>query len=287
MIIEYKTLDLFGKMVFERVILEPPFKKPSPLPDEACMLYVIEGKYRSISETEQLEVFKKEAVLMKCGNYLGQMFASGTSQYYEAVAVHFYPEILKKIYQNDVPSFLSHPQISRSGRAMAKIKADELLQKYIDGVLFLFANPQLVTEDLLIIKVKELMLLLVNTEHAPSVHQILASLFTPKTNSFRKIVESHVFSPVTLSELASLTHLSLSSFKREFKKIYDTNPSDYIKTKRMRRAAELLAVTDQSVTEIAHDCGFNDSAYFSTVFKDHFRVSPSRYRMNQKNKNLG
>ncbi|MBI4674986.1 MAG: helix-turn-helix transcriptional regulator [Chloroflexi bacterium] len=285
MIIEYKTLDLFGKMVFERVILKPPFRKANPLPDEACMLYVIEGKYRSFSETEQLQVSRKEAVLMQCGNYLGQMLGSDASPYYEAVAVHFYPEVLKKIYENDLPGFLKRP-LAQSNRAMAKLQGDALLQNYIDSILFLFTNPELATEDLLIVKVKELILLLVNSKHAAKVHQILANLFTPQAVSFREIVHAHLFAPLTTKELAQLTNQSLSSFKREFRKIFNASPSEYIKAKRMQKAAELLALTDQSITEIAYDCGFNDSAYFSAAFKAHYALSPSRYRLNQKNKNL-
>ncbi len=70
MIIDYKTIDLFGIMLFETVILKPPFKKPNPMPNEACFLYIIEGEYDSVSENEQLRIHTEESVLMKCGNYL-------------------------------------------------------------------------------------------------------------------------------------------------------------------------------------------------------------------------
>lgn len=107
MILEHKRYDLFGKMIFERAIIEPPFKKPNPMSNEACFLFVLEGVGVSISEIEKVEIQAKESVLMKCGNYIAKMLPSGTSKRYQAVAVRFHPDVLKKIYENDLPKFLT------------------------------------------------------------------------------------------------------------------------------------------------------------------------------------
>lgn len=58
-----------------------------------------------------------------------------------------------------------------------------------------------------------------------------------------------------------------------------TTPVGYIAERRLARAADLL-VTERmlSVTEIAYDLGFNDSAYFSRCFRQRFGTTPSEYR---------
>ena len=63
------------KWFFEKVILTPPFKNPNPMPND-CFLYVMGGEYNSVSEKEQVKVKAEESVLMKCGNYISQMYAS-------------------------------------------------------------------------------------------------------------------------------------------------------------------------------------------------------------------
>lgn len=286
MIIEYKTIELFGKMLFEKVILIPPFKKTNPMPNEACFLYIMDGEYNSISEKEQLRIEAEESVLMKCGNYLSQMYASQTSKKYEAVAVHFYPDILKKVYDNKVPDFLKPKKENPEQTGMEKINSELLIGKYIEGILFYFENPSLVNEEILILKLKEIILLLNQTKNAPAIHTILSNLFNPTTYTFREIIDAHIYSNITLSELAELTNKSLSTFKRAFKKIYGNSPASFIKDQKLDRSKELLAVSKLPMSDIAFDSGFNDVAHFSKSFKQKFGVSPSAYKLTRLDKSL-
>jgi len=286
MIIEYKTIELFGKMLFEKEILIPPFKKKNPMTNEACFLYIMDGEYNSISEKEQSRIKADESVLMKCGNYLSQMYASKTSKRYAAVAVHFYPEILKKAYENKVPDFLKIPKENSEHTGMKKINSDLLISKYIEGILFYFENPSLVNEEILILKLKEIILLLNQTKNAPTIHAILSNLFNPTTYTFREIIDAHFYSTITLSELSELTNMSLSTFKREFKKIYNNSPAVYIKDKKLTKAKELLSVSKLRISDVAFDSGFNDVAHFSKSFKQKFGVTPSKYQLTQLNKPL-
>jgi len=286
MIIEYKTIELFGKMLFEKVILTPPFKKKNPMPNEACFLYIIEGEYNSISEKEQLRIKSEESVLMKCGNYLSQMFTSKTSKTYQAVAVHFYPEILRKVYENKIPDFLKVKKETFADTGMKKINSELLINKYIEGILFYFENPSLVNEEILILKLKEIILLLNQTKNSPAVHSILSNLFNPTTYTFREIVNSHIYSNLTLTELSELTNMSLSTFKREFKKVYKSSPAAYIKDKKLVKSKELLSLSELRMTDIAYECGFNDVAHFSKSFKQKYSISPTAYKMTHLNKSL-
>jgi hypothetical protein len=49
MILEHQTLDLFGKMLFEKAKLRSPFHVPNPMPHEACFVYILEGNMVSVS----------------------------------------------------------------------------------------------------------------------------------------------------------------------------------------------------------------------------------------------
>lgn len=150
---------------------------------------------------------------------------------------------------------------------MALVKSSVLIKKYIESLLFYFENPALVNEELMVLKFKEIILLLLNTEDTTVIIEIMHNLFSPKEFSFKDIIESHILSPLSSSNLAQLTNRSLASFKREFKKIYDDSPANYIKNKRLEKAAELLVISSIPISAIAYDCLFNDIAHFSSSFK--------------------
>lgn len=280
MILEHKTMDLYGKMVFERAIVQTPFSVGNPMPDEACFLFVRKGIGAAYSEVEFMKIESGEGILMKCGSFLNQMLEGDEEGVYEAIAVHFYPEVLKKVYDNKMPSFLvSSDPLNNQEKPSVKLGQDQLFDKFFEGILYYFSNPSLVNEELIELKLKELLLLLENTHESEKLHLILANLFSPQTHSFKSIIESHFYSNLSLEELATLTSHSLSGFKRKFKEIYKCSPAKFIREQRLNRCAELLKSSSLSISEIAFQCAFNDLAHFSNAFKQQFGCSPSEYRI--------
>lgn len=281
MITDRKQYQLFGKIIFEKVTIEAPFKIPNPMPNEACFLYMLEGQIDYKTQLQDLSIPVNEAVLLKCGSYFSQMKGSTLSKKSQIVFVHFHPEILKKIYDTDLPKIFQQPKIVDQNIDLTPINNDFLIQKYIESLLFYFNNPTLINEDLLVIKLKEIILLLCQTKNAPVIQQILSQLFSPTSYTFKQIIENSLFNPINTEELAQMTNLSLSSFKREFKKNYDDSPANYIRNKKLEKAAELLLISDERITDIAFDCGFNDLANFSTLFHEKYNQTPSNFRLTQ------
>jgi len=285
MIQDHKTINLFGHLLFEKAIITTPFSRAVPMPNEACFLYIQDGAYHAVSEEESFMASPEEAVLMKCGNYLGQMLSYKEGNRYEAIAVHFYPEVMKKVYADSPPSFLTE-NVDSTTRNMVKLEASILIRKYIDGLLFYFENPELVSEEILILKLKEIVLLLLQTKNAPQVIEVFNNLFNPRTFTFKEIVEAHIFTSISIAELAQLANLSLSSFKRTFSQIYSDTPARYRTKKRIEKAQQLLVLTQDAIGDIAFEVGFQDVAHFSRVFKSTTGTSPSAYRLNQSGKRL-
>lgn len=281
MIVERKRYELFGKKIFEKLLIQSPFKIPNPMPDEACFLYMLQGQINYSTPNQNVIIPQNDAVLLKCGTYFSQIKSTIKAQKHEIVVIHFHPEILKKIYETDLPKVFQQPVILDTNIDLSTINNDYLIEKYIESLLFYFDNPSLINEDLLIIKLKEIILLLCQTKNAPLIQQILSQLFSPSSYSFKQIIESNLYYHFTTEELAEMTHLSLSSFKREFKKNYNATPASYIRNKRLEKAAELLLISEERITDIAFDCGFNDLANFSKLFHEKFNNSPSNYRLDQ------
>lgn len=278
MIKEHLQFQLYDKKVFERAVIEPPFRIAARMPNDACFYYLIEGCAKAIAPTNQLELMSSEGVVLQCGNYLNEYLSSNSeTTYCEAIAVHFYPEVLKMIYDKEFPDFLLNVNQIQPLK-IEKIKTDELLRKYIDSLQFYFSNPDMVSDELLKLKLKELILLLAKSDQADMIRTLLGSMFSREEINFKEVIEANLYNNLTIEELAILTNLSLSSFKREFTKQYNSSPAKYIKQRRLKKAAKLLQSTSLRVSDIAYDCGFQDVAHFSKVFLKEHGASPTGYR---------
>lgn len=77
--------------------------------------------------------------------------------------------------------------------------------------------------------------------------------------------------------IASETGVSRSHLHRRLKALTATSPSTYIKQARMRHAAHLLTEKRMAVSEVAYATGFSSLSHFSTVFKEFYGMSPTRY----------
>lgn len=96
-------------------------------------------------------------------------------------------------------------------------------------------------------------------------------------------LESHLDdSDLQVTDVADHLNMSRATFYRRLKQFVDLSPNDFIHQVRMRRAAEMLAKTDDPVSTIAYSVGFNNPKYFSKCFRHDYGVSPIEYRRRAK-----
>lgn len=89
---------------------------------------------------------------------------------------------------------------------------------------------------------------------------------------------------LSLRLLASHSFCNPAYLSHVFKEKMNINVTDYIHQVRIDTAKELLDITSKSVTEISAAVGFNDSNYFSRVFKRLTGMGPRQYRDGQAEK---
>lgn len=82
----------------------------------------------------------------------------------------------------------------------------------------------------------------------------------------------------TIEEMCRIAALSRPILFREFQKVFNTTPMDYLLNIRMRHACIMLQESSRSISEIAAACGFKDSSYFSSRFRRRTNLTPVEFR---------
>ncbi len=83
---------------------------------------------------------------------------------------------------------------------------------------------------------------------------------------------------LTLSNIAEFVHFNPVYFHRIFKRETGQTPAEFLTEARIENAKKELCTTEKSITEIALESGFESSAYFGSVFKNHTEMTPKDFR---------
>ena len=118
-------------------------------------------------------------------------------------------------------------------------------------------------------------------------HLYLESLPRPshrdvrRTLQLRNVIDymdHHLSSQVTLKQLADVAMMSPKYFCRFFYQMTHHTPIEYLNMQRIEYACYALTTTDEPVTSIALNCGFNDLSYFIKTFKRYKGITPRQFR---------
>lgn len=99
-----------------------------------------------------------------------------------------------------------------------------------------------------------------------------------RLNHLMTWLEEHFAEEICWEQLASQFTLSLRTLHRQLKQQTGLTPQRYLNRLRLMKARHLLRHGEDSVTDIAFQCGFGDSNHFSTLFKREFSWSPREIR---------
>ena len=94
-----------------------------------------------------------------------------------------------------------------------------------------------------------------------------------------EFIESSYDVPITLQEISDAVNMSPKYFCRFFQEMTHRTPFDYLNYYRIERACYQLLTTNQTITEVAFSCGFNDLSYFIKTFKKYKGITPKKYLM--------
>ena len=149
----------------------------------------------------------------------------------------------------------------------------------IDGFFFsmmpYFGNVKHPDPSLLELKFREIILTVADNPRNAEVQAFFSSLlYQPQSVSLQQIMNDNYCYNLRLEEYAQLTNRSLSAFKRDFQKQFDTTPGKWLLDKRLNHAMHLLSTMNKTVAEAAFESGFENPSHFSRAFRQYFGIAP-------------
>lgn len=194
----------------------------------------------------------------------------------ERIIVYCKPEAIPE-------SFLKkHDSISKNIRRSGKIILDKKGQIKTDGILLRMMEennmPDEHSFELLGLYVMEMLLCLDRSGiFVCESLRVNDGISTDIADTLTYIAQNYRL-PLSLEDVAGQINLSPTYLSKKFRKVTGITFKEYVNYIRIKQAVQALLTTDDSITKIAVDCGFNSSNYFKDIFRKINGVSPRDFR---------
>jgi len=188
---------------------------------------------------------------------------------FKCVSLFFPEEELRKFY-------LSNPNEQTWTENISKerpITPHPLLESFFNTLLPYFDIQDILPEALVSIKVQEALTIIHKVDKKAS--SILGTFGEIGKVNLEKYMEEHFMYNLPLERFAFLTGRSLTTFKSDFKKIFNNTPGKWLTKKRLDLAHYKLTVERQRSRDVYLSAGFENLSHFSYAFKKAYGYPPS------------
>lgn len=161
-----------------------------------------------------------------------------------------------------------------TGNYIRILADDPFIKGYFDSLMPYF-DPAAILPNapLADLKTKEAVELLLRLD--PNLKDFLFDFSEPYKIDLEAYMNKHYMFNVPTAQFAQLTGRSLASFKRDFEKIFQTSPGQWLQQKRLSEAHYLISQKGRKPSEVYLDVGFENLSHFSYSFKKAYGVAPS------------
>ncbi|MEN0055523.1 MAG: AraC family transcriptional regulator [Mucilaginibacter sp.] len=189
---------------------------------------------------------------------------------FKTIAIYFDQQTLREFSatygykaekRDDTPGFINLPNSS-------------IYKNFVESLLPYLAADQFRDKELLALKIKEALLILLRVN--PELKDVLFDFSEPGKIDLEGFMQKNFHFKVGLNRFAYLTGRSLATFKRDFQKIFKTSPSRWLVQRRLQEAHYLIKEQGKRPSEIYFELGFEDFSHFTYAFRQAYGAAPTK-----------
>jgi len=235
---------------------------------------LLEGHKEVFSDTTPISISNSEFLLMRAGKCLMTEKFTASNHGYRSMLLFFSNEAIFR-FSRKYELALSR---TAERRAVRSIPFDAFVHAFVASLAEVNKRSPEVRDKVLEVKFEELMLYLTDTLGPAFLESLLIDL-DDHTFHFLNVVEHNKLNKLTLKELAFLSNMSVSTFKREFEKRFQASPGKWFQERRLEYAAFLLKNESRRPSDIYQDMGYDSLTNFIQAFKTKFGQTPKQYQL--------
>ena len=187
---------------------------------------------------------------------------------HQTVAMHITKERLKDFYSRYKPVGIAQPV-----QKIYVFKKHPLLESCLASLIPYFDLKETLPENIASIKIEEAISILRSTDK--DVDGLLANFDEPGKINLADFMERHYMFNMTLDRFGYLTGRSLATFRRDFKKAFNTLPQKWLTEKRLELAHYHIVEKKRKPIDVYFEVGFENLSHFSYAFKKYFGYAPN------------
>ncbi|MBT32826.1 MAG: AraC family transcriptional regulator [Thalassobius sp.] len=161
----------------------------------------------------------------------------------------------------------------KTNDAFIEIRKTDLMDNFILSLKPYYKGIMELDEAFEDLKYEELLIILLKQD--PDLVAVFFDFGIPEKINLEAFMNKNFKFNVSINRFAFLTGRSLSSFKRDFKAIFNDSPSHWLVKRRLQEAYLLIEQKNEKPSDIYLDLGFESISHFSVAFKKMFGLSPS------------
>ena len=166
----------------------------------------------------------------------------------------------------------SHADLSAN--TIFTLQPSKQIERYIHSLISVYSNSEN-NHKLLEIKLLELITLISQQENGSAFLSSFYCFSSPvNKREIREFMKNNYLKNLKIEDYALLTGRSTSTFIREFKKLYNTTPNQWLIKQRLEKAHQLLTNTGFNVTETAFEVGYENVSHFIKAYKNKYDQTP-------------
>ncbi|GAB3800500.1 AraC family transcriptional regulator [Spirosoma humi] len=240
--------------------------------------FLLEGEKTVHYAGTSVRIKPGQFLLLSAGNCLMSEKTAAEAGSYKSILISFDNKMLADFFVRHSTMFQTRTSQFHEEPFLC-FEKDAFLGNFIESLAHMLGTGQPISPGMQRIKLEELLLHL--SENYPGRLQKLRTMSQEAGDEIlvRQAVTANIDHPVTVEELAFLCHISLSTFKRRFSKIYGTSPNKWLLEKRMQKAALLLKQENYKASEIYYELGYENLSSFIQSFKQVYGITPKQYQL--------
>jgi AraC-like DNA-binding protein len=239
------------------------------------LLYVYSGEMKVTEQGKTAFINKGECAFICKDNRVNIVKRPKGDEQYKCIALSFTRQFLREFYHRTLDKSKLPPAARRHKFSLYKLPADRPdIISLFGSMTPYFDSPVKPSEELIKLKMTEGVYCLLNTDK--NFYSVLFDFSEPWKIDILDYLNENYMYDLSLEDMANFTGRSLTTFKRDFKKLSPLSPQKWIIQKRLEVAQQKLRNGDKKVSDVCFEVGFKNLSHFSRVYRTTFGTAPSK-----------